>query len=353
MGQNKNRYNKSFNFFKRFEHEILLDINENLLDSNLLIIENTVFHIGTNELHHMVKYYQKIILNTLFFKQKKFLYEYNLWLYRVYYHRDVDLEFFRHLNQLFQKISSSYIDHKFFIPIDEIFNYILDHHDYFKENASKKTILIDCEKEATLLTKYLITNDKKNVIKNFAKDVSSLDEFFLFYDQIIYNTMKNIGFLWERGEVSIGQEHIASNLLEEVLLEILHKFSAKKTNNKHIFLSSAPNELHGLGVKIASIIFEKLGYKVTSLGVNIPAKEIKKAIREFQPDLIIFSATLQISLIDIAFLIDELEQDKETFTKKFQIGIAGNGFEQMVHPAKTLKANFYISNLKTISTITP
>jgi len=344
MKKNKN-FNKAFDSFKRFEHEILLDINEKLFDSNLRIVENTVFHLGSNEIHHMLKYYQKIILNALFFKDKKIIFEYNLWLYRVYYNRDIDLEFFPYLNQLFEEVSRKYIDHKVFIVINEMFKYVLENHEYFKEKSTQKLILIDHSKEASLLTKYLITGDKKNVIELFCKNIQNLEEFFLFYDQIVFNTMKNVGYLWERGDVSIGQEHIATNLLEEVLIETLQRFPIKKSNNKHIFLSSAPHELHGLGVKIASLIFEKLGFKVTSIGVNIPPKEIKKAIREFQPDYIIFSATLQASVLDIALLIDELEEDR-TFLKSFKIGIAGNGFEKIFHPVKTLKVSFYIKHLK-------
>ena len=132
------------------------------------------------------------------------------------------------------------------------------------------------------------------------------------------------------------------------ITNLLKNIPEQTPKGKHIFLSCAPYELHGLGVKVASIVFEKLGYKVTSLGINIPPKEIQKAIREFQPDLILFAATLQSSIIDIAILIDELEKDRETFSKNFKIGIAGNGFEKMIHPARTLKANFYIQYLQDI-----
>jgi len=341
-------YNIAYLEFKRFEYEILIDINEDLESSNLSIVTDTISHLGTNELHHMVKYYQKIILNTLFFKDRKILIEYNQWLYRVYYNRDIDLEFFHYLNEIIQKISSRYIEHKIFFSIVELLNYIIDQHHAFKEKAIKKFILLEYEKESSLLVEYLVSNNKKAILETFCKDIKTLDQFIFFYDQIVFNAMKKIGFLWELGEVSIAQEHISSNLLDDILIQILEKFPLQEEKKKHIFLSSAPNELHGLGVKIASLVFEKLGFKVTSLGVNIPAKEIKKAVREFQPDYVLFAATLQTNIIDIALLIDEIEKDRDTFINNFKIGIAGNGFEKMAHPAKTLKASFYIKKLQDV-----
>lgn len=344
--QKNNRYSNSYLVFKRFEHEILIDVNENLESSDNLVIKDTVFSIGVNEIHHLVKYYQKIILNSLFFKDQKILIEYNIWLYRVYYNRNIDLEFFYYLNKLFQKVSSKYINYKYFIPIDELFELILKQHKEYKEKAVKTAIYIEYEEEASLFAEYLISNNKAAILEQFCKKVTTIEGFISFYDTIVFNGMKKIGLLWEQGKVSIAQEHVATNLLDNVLINLLESFEVQECKNKHIFFSSAPNELHGLAVKIASLLCEKLGFKVTSLGVNIPAKEIKKAIREFQPDYILFSATLQSSIIDVALLIDELEQEKESFMNNFKIGIAGNGFEKLIQPAKTLKANFYIKELK-------
>ena len=347
MKRNK-LYNRLYLDFKRYEHEILIDINEYLEHSSLTVVVDTIVHIGINELHHMVKYYYKMILNTLFFQDRKILIEYNQWLYRVYYNRGIDLEFFHLFNEVFQRVSSRYIDHKIFISIEEILNFIIDEHQTFKEKSTQKMMILDHEQEASLLVEYLVSNNKQAIVETFCNDIKNLDDFILFYDQVVFNAMKKIGYLWEVGEVSIAKEHISSNLLDEVLIQLLEKFPAavQEGKRKHIFLSSAPNELHGLGVKIASLVFKKLGYKVTSLGVNIPSKEIKKAIREFQPDYVLFSATLQASIIDIALLIDEVEKDRDTFVNNFKIGIAGNGFDKIIHPAKTLKASFYIKQLK-------
>jgi MerR family transcriptional regulator, light-induced transcriptional regulator len=339
-------YNRAYLDFKKFKHEILIDTNEYLENSSLGVVTDTIFHIGTNELHHMVKYYQKIILNSLFFQDKKMLIEYNRWLYRVYFNRGIDLEFFHILNEAIKKISRKYIDHKVLITIDELLDFIIDQHQFFKEQAPRKQILLEYENEATLLVEYLVTNNKQAILETFCSAIKTLDDFFHFYDKIVFNGMKKIGFLWEQGDVSIAKEHISSNLLDDILTHLLEQFPVQKNKNKHIFLSSAPDELHSLGVKIASLVFEKLGYKVTSLGVNIPAKEIRKAIREFQPDYVLFAATLQSSIIDIALLIDELEKDRDSYSRPFQIGIAGNGFEKLIHPAKTVKASFYISQLE-------
>lgn len=341
-------YNRTYQDFKRFEHEILMDINEELENSSMSIVKDLIFHIGTNELYHIVKYYQKVILNAVFFKDPKILLEYNQWHYRVYHNRGVDLEFFHYMNQLFKNISSRYMSHQVFLNLEQLLDNVIDQHQYFKEKASKKPILIEYEEEATLLVEYLVSNNKKAILETFCKDIKTLDDFIDFYDNIAFNAMKKVGYLWELGEVSVAQEHISSSLLDTIVTSLLESFPIQEEKKEHIFLSSAPNELHGLGVKVGALVFEKLGYKVTNLGTNIPSKEIKKAIRDFQPDYVLFAATLKTSMIDIALLIDQLQHDRETFTNYFKIGIAGNGFDSMANPAKTLKAAFYIQQLKDI-----
>ena len=164
-------------------------------------------------------------------------------------------------------------------------------------------MIIDNVDEATTYSKVLIGADKQTAYNICKEKCQSLEDFLNFYNNVVSNAMKNIGFLWESGDVSVAKEHISSNTLNEVMAKIVDEYPNQKANDIHVFLSSAPHEDHGQGINIASKVFEKLGYKVTNLGTNIPVKDIKKAIMEFKPDLVILAATLQTSLVDIALLI--------------------------------------------------
>lgn len=345
---NTRNRNKSYEDFKRYKHEIYLDIYDSVIKSNVLIVKKATTILGTNEIHYMVKYYQKIVLNSLFFKDKKILLEYQRWLYRVYFHRLIDLDFFIFFIETFQSITNRYLNSNVCISINELFHYILNQHKELKNNANKKKFLIDHEMESISLAKTLILGDKEKTYEVIKSKAPTLDEFVKYYNEIISNAMKYIGYMWEIGDVSVAKEHLSSNTLNDTVMLILDEYPQSQKKDKHIFISSAPYELHGMGVQIASKVFEKQGYQVTNIGTNIPTKEIKKAIIEFKPDIVLFSATLQTSLLDIALLVSKIKEEKNIAFKSFKIGIAGNAFENMVHPAKTCNADFYMNKLEEI-----
>lgn len=346
--QDNGRNNIFFDFL-RYKHEILINTNEYIINSSEIIVRKVLLDIGTNEINHIIKYYQKIVLNALYLREKDILYEYNKWLYRVYYHRGIDLDFFKHLIYTFQNIVNKYIDLKNYIDINEYYKYILDKHEVLKKQATKRKLLSEHIEESTHLSKLLILGDKEKAYSFCKEKVKDLDSFLIFYNEVISNAMKNVGYLWEVGEVSVAKEHIASNTLNDIVMKILNDYPDKDKKDIHIFLSSAPQESHGQGISIASKVYEKLGYKVTNLGTSVPVKDIINAIIEFQPDYIILAATLKTSLLDVAFLIDAMVEEKAVFKKSFKIGIAGSAFDDINLPEKTFKSDFYMKKLEVLN----
>ena len=340
--------NLTYTNFKRFEHEIFFDTYDFIIHSDAQICKKTLAKLGSNELHHLVKYHHKTILNALFFQDSNIFIRYHKWLYRVYFYREIDLDFFYFLNNLYKSIYVNYIEHKHTKELHHLFNEMLIHHDTFKENAPKNLHLPSTHKDTENLVEILISGNKNDLYSLCQEHTHTLSDFLTFYNDCISEAMQNIGYLWEMAKVSVAQEHLATSVLNEVLFQILSKFPPQETKQKHILLSSAPEELHGTGNNIASIIFQKLGYEVSNIGTNIPAKEVLKAIAEFQPDCIILSATLPSSLIDLAYLIDDIQQQKSLLNKTLKIGIAGGALESIHNPRKTLHADFYTNKLQDI-----
>lgn len=340
------RASLSFLEFKRYENEIFLDFDKKIFDSQSFIAKDTLLNLGESEVHHLLKYYQKAILNSLFFNDKKYMLEYHVWLYRVYFYRGVDLDFFSYLASSVLEISKIYINDKKIQKLDETLAHVTSKHDELKKQASLKQVLIDYEQEATDFANLLISANEKKINEILQNQIKNLDEFVKFYDEIIRNAMKKIGFLWEIGEVSIAKEHLATSTLNDAIFKRLELFEQEKDKDKHIFLTSAPNELHTLGTKIATKILQKKGYRVTNMPSELPTHKIKNAILEFKPDLIVISASLQTSILDIAYLVDGINKDKMIFVKQPKIAIAGNAFEKFYNPTKVLNVDYYINNFK-------
>jgi methanogenic corrinoid protein MtbC1 len=340
------KQNQLFSYFVRFEHEIFLDTYEKVIHSNSSVAKETKVKIGENEIHHMIKYFQKIFLSVIYFEEESLLEHYCEWLYRVYYYRDIDLDFFVFLQEQLKLVSCYYISNLLHEKILKILDANIQKHLYYKENAPKKRVIVDCVKLAKEFAHLLLSGDVTSGYEFAKKQILTVDDFVKFNNTIITNAMRYIGYEWEIEKVSIAKEHVATATLEKIINKLDHRLPAHPQKDSSILLSSAPNELHGLGQQIATMVYEKYGYHVVSIGSNLPAVEIKNGILEFKPDVVLVSATLQSSLIDISLLVDDIVMDRAIFSKPFRLGIAGGAFERMANPLEKIKADFYLEKLK-------
>lgn len=335
--------------YKRYETEIYLDTYTRIIASDKVAVLNAINMIGDNEIHHIVKYYQKTALNGIFFKEEKILLEHHKWLYRVYFYRNLDLDFFLFLNQVFQTSLKKYIDHLVYIEILEYYRYVEDQHEVLKAEASVKRYIVDNVAEATSYADLLLTGNTQKAYEICKSASSSLESFLSFYNDTVRNAMKHVGYMWENNTVSVAQEHISTHVLEDVIIKVIDDLPKREDNNVHVLLSSAPEELHGLAIKIASRLLDKLGFKVTHIGVNIPSYEIIDFIIKHKPDIAILSATLPMSIIDIALLIDKLVEQKTSFNNSFKIGIAGAAFDNISNSRELLDIDFHLREIKDIT----
>lgn len=344
---NINKRKKVYEALHSHSFEITLDLEEQIKDSTLPIVTDTLHIIHENEIHYIVKYHFKMVLVAFYFQKASFFLEYELWLYRVYFFKEVNLDFFILLNRLFEEVCKKYMFKIDYIEIESLANELEDKHEKFKKEASYKRYILD-DVEAVEFAKNLIIGNNQYIAEYFNTNVSDINEFLKVYNTTVSNAMKYVGFRWESNEISVAKEHIATNTLEVVILNVIEKLKEIKSKDKHIFLTAAPNEYHGLAIKIAALVYKKLGYKVTSLGTSMPTKEIVKAIIEFRPDYVVFSATLKASLIDVALITEQIRKDKKIFPQNLKLGIAGAAFENIVNPSKLFKTDFYLSKLEEI-----
>ena len=337
-------YTNSYLEYKRYYHDIFLDVMHELTHNDLIVVKETFLKLGHNEIHYLVSYHQKAFLNSLYFNDEVFIYFHQNWLYRVYYHRNINLEFFEVLNNIFLKICNIYISSVANVNIASIYNKLLQDSKIMQEEALSSYALND-DPKIVAFTQLLIEGNKQAVMEHLAQ-FTTLEQFLKFYSTTVTQAMKNVGILWEKNDISVAKEHLSTNIIESVVFEVLEQFIVENTIEKHIFLCSAPNEMHGLGNKIASVVLEKKGYKVTNLGGNLPSDEILKAIELFEPDVVVLSATLQTSLIDIALIIEQLKNDDILISKNMSVAIAGGAFESISDPVGLFEVDYYINNLQ-------
>jgi DNA-binding transcriptional MerR regulator len=105
---------------------------------------------------------------------------------------------------------------------------------------------------------------------------------------VIVPYLHELGERWERGEVSIAQEHFASTLLRGRLLGLARGWG--RGIGPVAVLASAPGEQHDLGLLAFGLALRARGWRIVYLGADTPITSVADAARSCSPAVVVVSA---------------------------------------------------------------
>ena len=99
--------------------------------------------------------------------------------------------------------------------------------------------------------------------------------------------LRELGDGWERGEVSIAQEHFASNLVRGRLLGLARGWD--RGSGPRAVLACPPDERHDLGLLIFGLALREHGWRITFLGGDTPLETLAETVRQLDPDAVVLA----------------------------------------------------------------
>lgn len=131
------------------------------------------------------------------------------------------------------------------------------------------------------------------------------------YEEVIKPAMYKVGELWEAGTISVAFEHLASAIVESILGQLYYRvITSSGYKDKVAVISSVEQEVHQIGAKMVSDVFELNGWTSHFLGANTPIDDLIRFIEKFNPN------TLGLS-ISINMHTDYLERTLTKVKDKF------------------------------------
>ena len=92
---------------------------------------------------------------------------------------------------------------------------------------------------------------------------------FFIFDDIINPLLTKIGKSWEKGKISISQEHLATVIIRKFLSNLNFDFVPKKSKQIS-FCFTLPDDAHDLPLYMAESIMNQNNIKTYNLGANLP-----------------------------------------------------------------------------------
>ena len=113
-----------------------------------------------------------------------------------------------------------------------------------------------------------------------------------------------LGARWEHGEVTVAQEHFATDLLRGRLLGLARGWG--RGTGRLALLACPPAERHDLGLIAFGLALRERGWRITYLGSDTPIESIAETARAIQPALLVLAAVAAEPLRELASQLREL-----------------------------------------------
>jgi MerR family transcriptional regulator, light-induced transcriptional regulator len=128
-------------------------------------------------------------------------------------------------------------------------------------------------------------------------------------DEIIAPALWLVGRLWARGEISVADEHLATEISLRVLaLQREATRTVEERRSRKALLAAPAGELHTVALQMISNLLRDAGYTVLMLGPDVPPDALAEAACRHEPEVICMTATMPDASDRVALAIREVER---------------------------------------------
>lgn len=133
------------------------------------------------------------------------------------------------------------------------------------------------------------------------------------YVELFSQALYEIGSRWERGELSVATEHLATCIIEDLLGIVFARQTPLLAGKKAVVFCGL-EELHQVGARMVADTLESMGWDVAFLGANTPVADLLDFVARREPDLVAVSVTLERHLEDALRVLENLARQRPHLT---------------------------------------
>ncbi len=161
-----------------------------------------------------------------------------------------------------------------------------------------------------LLVDHLLQGDVQGAQQHLlssAQSVTSPDR--LIVDMLL-PAMAEVGNRWERHQIEIYEEHLASQAIKSLLIRLpALPAAAAPPIGRTALVTCAPGDEHDLIPMAMSAYLETKGWKVKNLGGSLPVGQIVAAAAALEPDVLFITLTMLFLIDELLTVLDGLRRD--------------------------------------------
>ncbi|WP_129627073.1 cobalamin B12-binding domain-containing protein [Candidatus Oscillochloris fontis] len=232
------------------------------------------------------------------------------WVYRTYQMRGAIPRAFPVDLTIWRAAVERYLAPDLAAPIMDVYTCL---HEYHHALIQEVVEAMDTSEHAAILQTHiqnylnaLLAPDARAALDAAAAYIHGPDEIATWWECVIRQAMYEVGQLWAQGEISVGQEHLATAITQRVMAYYYPQILDKPRDKGRVIVTASPGELHEVGARILADILELNGWDTYYTGANTPSDTIVDLLAQTKAQVICISTTLPTSLPAVTELIVDI-----------------------------------------------
>lgn len=129
---------------------------------------------------------------------------------------------------------------------------------------------------------------------------------------VLTAVQSEVGRLWQVGEVDVAEEHLASHIVEEALVQLRARAECKEDDGRRVIVAAVPGSTHEIGGRMVADQFGLAGWRAYFLGADTPAEDLVASLGRHGADLVALSAGLGLHLRATANVVERIRAHDES-----------------------------------------
>lgn len=175
------------------------------------------------------------------------------------------------------------------------------------------------------------------LVQKFLSDGIPVNDIYI---NILAESMRRVGELWHHAQIGVDLEHYCTSVTQMAMTQLYPVIFETQRKNKTLLCACPGRELHEMGARMLTDVFENAGWDSVYLGAAVPVDALMDSIEENQPDLVAFAVTMPTHLMDCEKLVKEVREKYP----KLRIAVGGRAFESTQDIWKKWPVDFYGEN---------
>ena len=171
--------------------------------------------------------------------------------------------------------------------------------------------------------------NKSNILEVLKGLVLSKKPIYEIYDLLMTPVLHNLGALWAEGQLSVTEEHFASQTLKDAIIRMQGMMSPPEKKLGNVMAMNLSNEMHDIVLKMVDHILEHKGFKVLFSGQLTPQVYLDNIFSDYAPKRLYISSTYVENVNAYQKEFNDICAIAEKHSIKVYVG--GQGFDHITY----------------------